>query len=269
MLPSLMIHKRISTWAFIAIALGGCATPVASAIDEAEANRIVLALDHAGIGSTKDSDPTSEGHFRVSVAPSDVASALHALRAEELPRAKPLGVLDAVGKGSLVPSPSAEQAQISVAIAGELERSLSGIDGVLQSRVHLQIPASEPFSDSTQREKPTASVLIEHRGATPPLGEGAVARIVAGAVTNLAPANVAVVFVSRPTQATAQTSALAPLGPFSVARTSVRGLQIVGSCLLVALAMMGSLLIVLYLRTSRLKSELQALASEAARGGRS
>ena len=56
-------------------------------------------------------------------------------------------MLDAVGKGSLVPSEAAEHAQLVAAIAGELERSLEGIDGVLTARVHLNVPAPSPLRD--------------------------------------------------------------------------------------------------------------------------
>ena len=74
---------------------------------------MVVALDHAGVDGVKEVDPTSEGRWRVNVPRDEVAQSLIVLREEELPRTSPLGVLDAVGKGSLVPSEAAEHAQLA------------------------------------------------------------------------------------------------------------------------------------------------------------
>src|SRR5579859_8048463 len=86
------------------LGLSACAVPVAGALEDGEANRVVVALDRAGVDATKDPDPTVEGKWRVLVARDDVARALASMRDEELPRTAPPGVLDAVGKGALVPS---------------------------------------------------------------------------------------------------------------------------------------------------------------------
>ncbi|HVJ94482.1 MAG TPA: hypothetical protein VM580_32065, partial [Labilithrix sp.] len=50
----------------------GCTVPVAASLDEADANRVVVALDQSGVDATKEVDPTSEGKFRVTVARDDV-----------------------------------------------------------------------------------------------------------------------------------------------------------------------------------------------------
>ena len=81
------------------------------------------------------------------------------MREEELPRQKAKGVLDAADRGQLVPSEAAEHAQLVAGLAGELERTLSEIDGVLAARVHLVIPPHEPFRDGPPA-KATASVLL-------------------------------------------------------------------------------------------------------------
>src|SRR3954468_20714313 len=146
----------------------GCAVPVAAALDEPEANRVVVALDQSGIDAAKEADPTVEGKFRVMVARDDMGRALAAMREEELPRAKTRGVLDAADRGQLVPSQAAEHAQLVAGLGGELERTLSDVEGVLSARVHLNVPARDPLRDGPSA-KTTASVLVEHRGATPPI----------------------------------------------------------------------------------------------------
>ena len=50
------------------VALAGCTVPVAAGLDEVDANRIVVALDHASVDAVKESDPVVEGKFRVVVA---------------------------------------------------------------------------------------------------------------------------------------------------------------------------------------------------------
>ena len=100
----------------------------------------------ATVDATKEVDPQAEGRWRVTVARDDVPHALAVMRSEELPRARPPGVLDAVGKGALVPSEAAEHAQLVAGLDGELERTLEGIDGVLRARVHLSVPARSPPS---------------------------------------------------------------------------------------------------------------------------
>ena len=98
----------------------GCAVPVAGALDDPEANRVVVALDRASIDATKEVDPAAEGKWRIEVARDDVPRALSVMRDEALPRVSPPGVLDAVGKGSLVPSEAAEHAQLVAGMAGDL-----------------------------------------------------------------------------------------------------------------------------------------------------
>src|SRR5580704_17251516 len=107
----------------------------------------MVVLARANVDATREADPAAEGTCRVEVAREDVQRALTAMHGEHLPRRAPPGVLDAVGKGSLVPSEAAEQAQMAAGIAGDLERSLESVDGVLSARVHLSIPAPSPLRD--------------------------------------------------------------------------------------------------------------------------
>ncbi len=239
--------------ASLAVALAGCAVPVAAGLDEVDANRIVVALDRARVDAVKEADPTTEGKFRVVVPRDDAAHALSAMRDEELPRPRPTGVLDAMDKGALVPSRSAEHAQLVVGMAGDLERTLESIDGVLAARVHLNLPEADPLRDVAP-PRPSASVLIEHRGSTPPITTESVQRLVAGGVGGLGVQDVAVVLVSRAAPPGAG-SQLAHVGPIAVAPASVRLLQ-VGLVGLVALvAILAGATLLLYTRLARLRGE--------------
>jgi type III secretion protein J len=239
---------------FLSILLAGCSAPVAGALDDSEANRVMVALDRASIDATKEPDPTAEGKWRVDVAREDVPHALAVMRDEELPRAASPGVLDAVGKGSLVPSEAAEHAQLVAGIAGDLQRSLEGIEGILSARVHLNLPTPSPLRDVAP-PRGSASVLLEYRGSTPPISADAVQRLVAGGVAGLLPTDVAVVLVSRPAPAAAVGGELGHVGPIAVARRSVRVLQgaLVGLVALVAILAAATL--VLYARLTRARAE--------------
>jgi type III secretion protein J len=231
----------------------GCAVPVAAGLDEGQANRVVVALDKAGVGGDKEVDPASEGRFRVMVEKDDAPRAIAALREEELPSPQVPGLLDAMGKGSLVPSQLAEHAQFVAGLSGELERTLSAIDGVLGARVHLSLPDKDPFREGP-RPKATASVLLKHRGATPPIDAHEVKRLVAGAAPSLAPDDVAVVMVPRPAMAASNDRTLSRLGPITATRGSVGVLRIVAAAVvLVDLVLVFSVL-VLWSRLRRLRA---------------
>jgi type III secretion protein J len=239
------------------LALAACTSPVAAGLDEPDANRIVVALDHATIDSTKEIDPGTEGKFRVIVARDDAARALIAMRDEELPRTRPAGVLDAMGKGSLVPSQAAEHAQFVAGVAGDLERTLESIDGVLSARVHLNLPAPDPLREAPP-SKASASVLFSYRGSTPPLATESVQRLVAGGVGGLVPADVAVVALSRPSPANGAGTQLAHVGPLAVARGSMRPLQLALAGLILVAALFATMTIVFYSKLTRLRAESES-----------
>jgi type III secretion protein J len=241
--------------AFASSLLLACSVPVAGGLDDAEANRVFVALDRASIDASKEPDPGSDGKWRVTVGRDDVPHALSVMQKEGLPRHDPPGVLEALGKGSLVPSEAAEHAQLVAGIAGDLERSLEGIDGILSARVHLNVPAPSPLRD-TAPPRGTAAVLLEHRGATPPISADSVQRLVAGGVAGLMSTDVAVVMLSRAAPAASEGRDLAHVGPIAVARASMRQLQAALIALVAVVALLAGMTLVLYSRLSRARSAL-------------
>lgn len=242
-------------------ALAGCAVPVAANLDEPDANRVVVALDQSGIDAAKELDPTTEGKFRVTVSRDDVGRSLAVMREEELPRAKAKGVLDA-DHGALVPSAAAEHAQIVAGLAGELEKTLGNVDGVLAARVHLAVPPREPLRDGPPA-KATASVLVEHRGTTPPLAPESIQRLVAGGAPGLLAADVAVVFVPRPAHAGASRTDLAHVGPITVARGSMTTLKIAFAAIIAIVIALAAATGALWAQVARLKREQENAAKAA------
>ncbi|HSO33585.1 MAG TPA: hypothetical protein VLT33_13725 [Labilithrix sp.] len=243
-------------------ALAGCAVPVAAGLEEGDANRVVVALDHAGIDAVKEADPGTEGRFRVTVPHDDASRALVTMADEQLPRTRSRGLLEAADRGQLVPSQAAEHAQLVAGLSGELERTLANVEGVLAARVHMNLPARDGLRDGPV-PKATASVLVEHRGSTPPLSAEAVQRLVAGGAPGLAPADVAVVFIAHAARPAGARPDVAHVGPIAVARGSMTTLRAALAGLVLVVLAFAGLSLGLYARLARVRRE-QAEAERAA-----
>lgn len=213
-------------WLVGALLLAACEAQLAEGLPDEQASALVVALDGAGIAATRMGDGAEPPHYRVSVAPDDVADALAVMRAEGLPHAVPEGLAETFGEGSLVPTPTEERARLVAALSGELARSIEEIDGVLVARVHLALPETETLALDAPRPEPRASVLIRYRGDVAPYDEGAVRRLVAGAIDHLDEAHVAIVGVGSPPPPPLE-HRLAHVGPIAVTHGSATLLKLV------------------------------------------
>jgi type III secretion protein J len=247
------------------LALTACSVPIASNLDEADANQAVVALERGSVGASKERDPEHEGRFSVSVAPQDASTAIGLLARDNLPPRSSPGVLEALGESSVVPSRLAEHAKWNAGVAGDLERSLRGIDGVLSARVHLGVPEKDRLDPEENPQKPTAAVLIRHRGASAPIAAAEVQRLVGGAVPGLAPEQVNVVMVNS-AWPEAREQGLLRLGPLSVTRGSAGTLRVlIGVVAVLGLLLLGSLL-ALWGRLKRAEAALARGGLAAAKG---
>ncbi len=248
-------------WAcLLALMLGACSVPVARSLEEADANRIVVALQNGGVAASKEMDGSEGSGWSVLVARDQASQAVSILAAESLPPAHTPGVLEALGEGALVPSIAAEQARFVAGTAGELERSLRSIDRVLTARVHLAIPPADPMADPSLVRPPSASVLLRYRGATPPIAASEVQRLVAGAVAGLDPGQVSVVESSSPSRPNTDRD-LTRVGPLVLSRSSTRPFKWLIASTLVSVC--GLLAIALWSwRRSRIDRQMLVEASQ-------
>lgn len=222
-----------------------CDAPVASNLPESEANRAVVALEARGVSAEKERDPEAEGRYRVNVGRDEAAAAAAVLAQEAVPGRENPGILQSLGAGSMVPSRLAEHARLLSGIAGELEQSLQAVDGVVSARVHLASPERSPLDlEEETPSRPSASVLIRHRGAASPLAGQDVQRLVAGAVAGLAPADVSVVATPAPASTRPQEAQLRRVGPITVTRASLSPLRLVAAgAVLLNLTLLGAVLL--------------------------
>jgi flagellar M-ring protein FliF len=85
-----------------------------------------------------------------------------------------------------------EKVNYQRALEGELERTIQGLRDVESARVHLVLPSDSVFIDRQRAAK--ASVILKlKRGGISPDSQLSIARLVAGAVEELSPDNVAVI----------------------------------------------------------------------------
>jgi len=226
-----------------------CSTNILHGIDERAANDAARALERAGIGVEKLPDEGggaagASARFTLRVSRGDGARALDLLRALGLPRDPHHGFSETYAQPSLIPTASEERARYVDALAGEIERTLEEIDGVVSARVHLVLEETDPLAvDAKPRSTARAAVLLTTRPGRTPIAREDVQRLVAGSVAGLDAAAVAVVFTAAPALVDDEPTVTA-MGPLRVAPGS-RPLLVAGLAVgLGVLALLAALLLV-------------------------
>ena len=142
------LMKSLSVAAF-ALALAGCDKEVRlySNLEESQANGVMAALVSSGIACTKSAG--DEGTWNLTIADKDFARAAGICEEKGLPRQKYAGVGQVFKKSGMVSSPSEERIRFMDAVAQDLSRTISMIDGVIDARVHIVLPENDPFAKNT------------------------------------------------------------------------------------------------------------------------
>ncbi len=156
-----MYKAKIALALCAAALLAGCdkETTLHSSLPERQANLVMAALLDAGITSHK--SPGEEGTWNVSVMESRFADAVNLLEKAGLPRAEHQGIGEVFKKTGMISSPSEERIRFMDALAQDLAKTISGIDGVVDARVHVVLPENDPFA---RHAKPSsAAVAIRAR----------------------------------------------------------------------------------------------------------
>lgn len=235
----------------LSAALSACTIPVATDLDEPAANKVVAALGRNGVAADKQRDSEHEGRFSVDVGRGDASFALAVMAREELPPQTAPGWSETLSQSSFIPSRADEHAKLLMATAGELQRSLLGIDDVISARVHLAMPERDALDVDGPTRPPTASVLLKHGNPTPPLSILDVQRLVAGAVPGLVPEGVVVVTKAVAEPVDRKGTELVRLGPLTTTRSSLPYLRWMIACVATLNACMVALLFALWLRGRR------------------
>ena len=141
--------KKIALIAAGVMMFAGCEKEVAlhSQLEERQANLVMAALLDDGIACRK--TPGDEGAWNVMISESDFAAAANLLERRGLPRRSYHGVAEVFRKTGMVSSPSEERIRFMDALAQDLSRTISCIDGVVDARVHVVLPENDPFAKNT------------------------------------------------------------------------------------------------------------------------
>lgn len=249
--------------AVLATATAACSTDILHGLDERSANDATAALERAGIGAEKvaDEGASSGASYTIRVAHGDGTRAVDLLRALGLPHEKRRGFTETYGQPSLIPTPSEERARYLDATAGEIERTLETVDGVVSARVHLVLEETDPLAvDSKPTSAARAAVLLKARPGATPIAVADVQKLVAGSVAGLDAAAVGVVITAAADPGEASAAALAPLGPLRIT-PGTRPLLI--GALVVALLLLALLAILLLVTARRLSALERAAAGDA------
>jgi type III secretion protein J len=240
------------------VATAACSTNILHGIDERAANDATAALERAGIGAEKVSDEgtSSAGaaSYTVRVAHSDGTRAVDLLGALGLPHDKRRGFAETYGQPSLIPTPSEERARYLDATAGEIERTLETVDGVVRARVHLVLEETDPLAVDAKPKSPArAAVLLKTRPGAAPIAAADVQKLVAGSVAGLDAAAIGVVLTPAADPSDVAAAVIAPLGPLRIT-PGTRPL-LVGALVaaLVLLALLATLLLVTARRLAALE----------------
>jgi type III secretion protein J len=204
-------------WIVVLALAIGCSTPIHHGLDETAANEVLTALERGGIEASKARDESNGEVFVISVPKVQAVRALQILQSLGLPRGRRAGFGEVYKQASLVPSPTEERARYLEALAGEVERTLETVDGVVAARVHLVLAEPDPLAvDGRPRVAAQAAVLLKVRPAAVPLREAEVQKLVAGSVAGLQPEAVAVVVTPAAEAPSHHAPALASVGPVQV-----------------------------------------------------
>ena len=141
-------ETHVSTMAIIlaALLLAGCdkETTLHAGLAERQANLVMAALLDAGIDCHK--SPGEEGTWDVTVVESRFADAVNLLEKAGLPRQPHQGIGEVFKKTGMISSPSEERIRFMDALAQDLAKTISSIDGVVDARVHVVLPENDPFA---------------------------------------------------------------------------------------------------------------------------
>lgn len=147
---------RVFLIACAAFFLSACQEQIIHDLSEREANKIISHLSLANLDADKVLQP--DGRWAIAVSRDSMIAALTYLDTQRVLStrdAKPLQ-----GKGSMIPSREEQWFRYERSVALSIEESLAALPGVLEARVHLNLPEEDPLFGTARRASGSGSVLL-------------------------------------------------------------------------------------------------------------
>ena len=155
-----LLAKSLSILTFILLFCGCEETVVLfNSLDEQQANPIMALLQENHLSCQKSAG--EENTWKLMVKQRDFAKAVEICQQHGLPQQIYHGVGDVFKKTGMVSSPTEERIRFMDALAQDLSRTISEIDGVISARVHIVLPNNDPFAKNVLPS--SAAVAIRHR----------------------------------------------------------------------------------------------------------
>lgn len=152
-----------------------------SGLDERNANQVVAELLSQGLKAEK---VKADDALSVLISETDMAASVVLLNAKGLPNRNHQSLGEVFKKEGMISTPLEEHVRYIYALSQELEHTLSKIDYVLLSRVHIVLP--ERIAPGQPIQPASAAVFIKHkRQLDPDTVEKKIRRIVAASVPSL------------------------------------------------------------------------------------
>ena len=156
----LMHYLRYLGLGLLLILLSACSSEILLRdLNERDANEIVAVLHTSSIDAQKMADAKGKT-FAVEVRSSDMARAVAVLRALGLPKSPRTNLNEVFRSSGFAPTPFEERVRYLFGLAQEIERTISLMDGVLQTRVHVVTPDGASKIADLQQAK--ASIFVSY-----------------------------------------------------------------------------------------------------------
>jgi type III secretion protein J len=171
-------------------------------VSEQESHEIAVALARHGIHADVEPETaarkSADASFAVHIWGGDytLVESWRVLHGSGLPRSRDTGLHEVFAEKSMIPTAGEEKARLLVGLSGELSRTLKTMPGVVDARVHLVLPETNPLLDKPPA--PSASVLLKSQQSLAPKVLDDAKGIVAGAVQGLTREQVQVYVAQMP-----------------------------------------------------------------------
>jgi len=136
--------------------IAACQEQIVHDLSEREANSVISQLSMARLESRKVQQP--DGRWAISVDRDEMIPALSFIETRRV-----LPSRDATAsstKGSMIPSREEQWFRYERSVAVSIEESLSALPGVLDARVHVNLPDDDPLFGDSARKGGSGSVLL-------------------------------------------------------------------------------------------------------------